>query len=227
MNSRASRRASSSRVKHISRWVIKERLPFFVHSKHYRIYKFFVELTTSPSSSTGKEERDISPAHIINNIEEVENRETVNSSTNQRQGGAKSVVYTKTSHAESSRTTHLPSITPTNTDTSTADITADGGSRTNIKCSQNFPVIADTVKRHSNRMRDGNHNNGEEQAADNGRGIESRLSSNSSRPPSVLEFHNTDERTVSPELMKEEWPQSFVEVCFLYILSMSFSRKNL
>ena len=89
----------------------------------------------------------------------------------------------------------------------------DGGNRTNIKCSQNFPVIADTVKRHSNRMRDGNHNNGEEQAADNGCGMESRLSSNSSRPPSVLEFHNTDERTVSPELMKEEWPQSFVEVC--------------
>lgn len=237
LNSRASRKASSSRVRHITRWVVKERLPFFVHSKLYRIYKFFNELTSS-SITTFENDSSLDGK----TIEDVENSETITSSTKQRHRGTKSAIYAKTNHAarshngvksavypnhvaESSQTPDLPSITPTNPTTTTSNTSPANdttGNRTNIKRSQSFPIIADTSKQSTikstlncNDISNGRFNHEEGQGVvENGCDAEPHVSSDS-RPQSVLEFHHTDERTnaVSPEIMNDEKRQSFAEVC--------------
>ena len=228
LNSKAGRRASSSRVKHITRWVVKERLPFFVHSKLYRVYKFFNELTTKSSPTL---ENDSLPGDKT--IEDIENHETTTSSTNQ-QRVTKSSVHAKLNDSEFSQSTNLPSIKPATTSTSNraANHTGSGdGNRTNIKRSQSFPIIVDTTKQFPAKtaLTSKTSFNCDDiigGTCDNGEGREVENESNSSRPQSVLEFHHTDERTnstsVSPEIMNGE-RRSFAKVCMILCIII-FSR---
>ena len=179
----------------MTRWIVKERLPFFVNSKLHRTYKFFDEIT---STTKALEKQDLSDG---NNLDE--NRKTIPSTPTQHSTRASPLI---TNCVKYSKTSNLPSLVPT------------AKNRITVKRSQSFPMISNNKQLFEpNNNTNDNTFGGNYVTGENGRSNEPSMMS---RPESVLEF-NTEGRNYkdgddlhiapTPEMMSDE-RQSFMEV---------------
>ena len=160
LNSRKASR-SGNQVSYLTRWVIKERLPFFVNSELYRTYKFFIELTTAKTATKTN----------TSNVENISLTDK-DSSTTKR---------SKRIRAKSSKASQLPPLVV---------CAASSPKNLSIKRSQSFPAIP-SKDINNNNINNSNNNSDNNNKNINNKNSSSdeNESTTTSRPASVLEFN--------------------------------------